>query len=361
VRIFIDIGHPAHVHYFRNFINIMKDKGHDFFICARDKEMAHHLLKYYGINYTTRGKGRKGLIGKILYILEADLKIYKYAKKFKPDVFLSFSSAYAAHVSKLLGKPHIAFDDTEHAKYEHLLYVPFSDAILTPTCFSKKLGKKQIFFDGYMELCYLNKNYFEPDHNIKEKLGLNSTENYVILRFVSWGASHDIGHVGISIENKIKIVEIFSKYCKVFISSESVLTKSLEKYKIEIPCDKMHDALAYATLLYGESATMASEAAVLGTPAIYIDNDGRGYTNEEEKKYKLVFNFTESLNDQQKSIDKGIELLSKTEMKEVFINRRNKLLSDKINVTDFMVWFVENYPESFKIMKEDPDYQYNFR
>jgi len=27
----------------------------------------------------------------------------------------------------------------------------------------------------------------------------------------------------------------------------------------------------------------------------------------------------------------------------------------------FLVWFIENYPESNKIMKENPDYQYNFR
>jgi hypothetical protein len=41
--------------------------------------------------------------------------------------------------------------------------------------------------------------------------------------------------------------------------------------------------------------------------------------------------------------------------------RRMKMLSEKIDVTAFMVWFVENYPQSIKVMKEQPDYQYNFR
>jgi len=36
-------------------------------------------------------------------------------------------------------------------------------------------------------------------------------------------------------------------------------------------------------------------------------------------------------------------------------------LLDKIDVTAFLVWFVEYYPKSAKIMKENPDYQYNFR
>ena len=35
------------------------------------------------------------------------------------------------------------------------------------------------------------------------------------------------------------------------------------------------------------------------------------------------------------------------------------MLADKIDVTAFLAWFVENYPGSAKIMKENPDYQQN--
>ena len=46
MNIFIDIGHPAHVHYFKNLIKIM-EKEHEaiFTVTSRDKEMAHYLLK----------------------------------------------------------------------------------------------------------------------------------------------------------------------------------------------------------------------------------------------------------------------------------------------------------------------------
>jgi len=40
---------------------------------------------------------------------------------------------------------------------------------------------------------------------------------------------------------------------------------------------------------------------------------------------------------------------------------RDKMLKEKINVTAFLVWFIENYPESAKIMKENPKYQYRFK
>jgi len=134
-----------------------------------------------------------------------------------------------------------------------------------------------------------------------------------------------------------------------------------KRYLIPIPPEKIHDALYYADLLYGESSTMASEAACLGTPAIYIDDVGRGYTDEEEKKYGLVFNFSASSDDQEKSIEKATEILTTPGIEEEWQKRRDRMLGDKMDLTAFMVWFIEEYPESAKIMRDDPDYQYNFR
>ena len=37
------------------------------------------------------------------------------------------------------------------------------------------------------------------------------------------------------------------------------------------------------------------------------------------------------------------------------------MLKEKIDVTDFMIWFIENYPKSVQTMKVNPDYQYKFR
>ena len=44
----------------------------------------------------------------------------------------------------------------------------------------------------------------------------------------------------------------------------------------------------------------------------------RGYTDEEDKKYGLVFNFTESQEDQRLSIEKGIELLTTPGLRQVW-------------------------------------------
>ena len=38
-----------------------------------------------------------------------------------------------------------------------------------------------------------------------------------------------------------------------------------------------------------------------------------------------------------------------------------KMLSEKIDVTAFWAWFMENYPESADVMKKDPDFQHRFK
>ena len=98
---------------------------------------------------------------------------------------------------------------------------------------------------------------------------------------------------------------------------------------------------------------MASEAAVLGVPGIFINNTSICYTREEEDKYGLVFNFTESEDDQEKAIQKGLELITTSGIKEEWARRRQKMLDDKIDVTGFLVRFVEGWPGSFKGVKNE--------
>lgn len=210
-------------------------------------------------------------------------------------------------------------------------------------------------------MAYLHPYYFKPNKNIIMELGIKDEEKYCVVRFISWNASHDISHKGISIENKKVLVYELSKYSKVFISSQEKLPADLIQYEYPLSSEKMHDVLSQASLIIGESATMVSEGAVLGVPGIYLDNTGRYYTNEQENKYGLVFNYSESLADQKRAIQKGIELLSSDENKNRYMENHRKLLSEKINVSYFITWFIENYPASAKIMKENPDYQYNFK
>ena len=360
MNILIDIGHPAHIHLFKHFAWDMIAKGHNIIFTCREKEYVIELLSHYGFTYQSFGRKYKNSVGKILGLLEFDVKEFIAGLKFKPDIFLSHGSIYAAQAAFMLGKPHIALEDTFN--FEQIrLYKPFTKYILTADYEHPLKSPKVIKYAGYHELSYLHPKRFIPDKSVLNELGIIEGEKYVIIRFVSWNASHDIGHTGICYENKIKAVEEFSRYAKVFISSEKELPDSLEKFRITIKPHRMHDAIAFATLMFGESSTMVEEAAMLGVPGIYLFNNSTFYTKHLEQQYGLIFNYSESESDQKKAIDKAIELLKKNDLKVILKTKQKKLLEHKIDVTAFLVWFIENYPQSAKIMKENPDYQYNFK
>jgi predicted glycosyltransferase len=350
MRILIDIGHPAHVHYFKNFIDIMKRKNHQFLIVAKDKNVTHTLLAYYNIPFIKRRNYPKCIWGKLVQIPVTDLFVLRNALSFKPDILVGFSGTHISHVAWLMGRPSIVFDDTEHAKLAHASYRPFATHIITPSCFKKDMGEKQLRFNSYMELCALHPNYFESDGSIRKLLNLAEGEKYIILRFVLWSASHDIGHQGLSLETKKKVVKELVKYAKVFISSEGELPDDLKQYQIKIPPERVHDALAYASLYVGEGATMASECAMLGTPAIYVNSLSAG-TLEEQEEYGLLYGFRNS----DGVLEKALELITLQDLREKWQARRRKMLLEKIDTTAFMVWFIENYPDSANIMKKSPE------
>lgn len=358
MKILFDIGHPAHVHYFKNSIRILENNGHKIAITTRDKEITLYLLEKYGFKYTCTGKNLPSKLGKAYSIIRNDLAIYKVAQKFKPDIIVSFFSPFAAHVGKIISKPVIGFSDTEHAKISIMLSKPFTDDIVVPSCYRGSISaNKEVRFSGYFELAYLHPKRFTPDPSIKNLLGVQEGQEYAILRFISWSAAHDAGHQGLEIAAKRKIVNELSKYVKVYISSESGISDNLKSYHIKIPPEKMHDALAYACLYIGEGATMASECAMLGTPAIYVNSLVVGYCTEQEKKYGLIYGFRNS----DGVLEKALKLINLPSVKEEWQKRRHKMLSEKIDVAAFFSWFIEKYPESVQIMKDDPDMQYNFQ
>jgi predicted glycosyltransferase len=358
MRLLIDIGHPAHVHYYRNLANIFIKKGSEVLFTTRDKEVAIKLLEHYGFMYVNFGKPFKSRFGKIWGLFWFTWRLFIVALKFKPDVYIN-ASMYSAIVAWILRKPHISLEDTFNMEQVRL-YLPCTSVVLTGDYDHPHLGKKQVKFSGYQELAYLHPARFTADPGIMNILGIGPNEKYVILRFVAWGASHDYGHSGIDLKNTCRAVAEFSNFAKVFISAEGDLPDELEKFRLNIPPERIHDALAFASLIFSESATMVSEAAVLGIPGIYIDSTGRYYTRDQEK-FGMVFNFSESTGDQERAIQKGIDLLKLNDSKKEFAKCYKRMLADKIDVTAMLAWFVENYPQSELIMKKNPDYQMNFK
>jgi predicted glycosyltransferase len=342
VNILFDIGHPKDVNVFKNVIWKLQERGHEIKIVARAKENTKRVLEEYGFEYDVC-KYYKSMSGKAVGILMNDLWLYKQVKIFKPDLFVSPGSPYSAHVSRLFKKSHIAFSDTEIAGLVIKLTFPFTDRIYTSRSFYLDLGPKQERFDGYYELAYLHPKYFTPNKEVLKKYQLDG--NYIILRLSALSSHHDINATGLNFKTEEELREYINqlkKYGRVVISSETIQWQTIKDHQLRIDPKDLHDLISFSSLCIGEGATMASEAAILGVPSIYVSNTQRGYLNELEEKYGLVY----TISDSKLALDKAISLLKKDELRKEWQSKRTKMLEEKIDVVEFIVNVIENTEES---------------
>lgn len=349
MKVLFDIAHPADVHFFKNLIFNLQKHGHSVLVAARNKDVSLDLLDAYQIDYVPVGRIGRNKFSLISEWIKRDYEILKLAYKFSPDILVGLGPC-PVHSARILKKFSILFNDSEVVNSAALLSYPFANVILTPSNFSKNLGKKQIRFDGYKELAYLHPNYFRPNLKIYDDLGLKSKDKYIVMRFVAWKAGHDFNQHGLSLEMKVKFVHELNKYAKVYISSESEPPPELEAYKITLPPEKMHDLLYYAHMFIGDSQTMTTEAAVLGTPAVrcnsFVGIHDMSNFVELENTYNLIFNYS----DPNKALEKAIELIQIKDLKSQWRIKKDNLLKDKIDVTGFMTRLIESFPESSKVI-----------
>ena len=361
MNILIDINHPAHVHLLRNVYKMLVERGHRVVVVVKEIPSAMKLLDFYGIPYLNIGKKDDNLGKKGFDQLVYDKRMLKIVRQNHIDIGLG-SSINIPHISKLSRMKSIILDDDDDeveplfVKFGH----PFADTILSPVDTPRK-SKKTLYVNAYHELSYLHPNRFEPDPSVLRDAGVQKGEPYFILRFNAFKAHHDVGVVGLTIENKRRLVSNLSLKGKVFITTERDIDDEFKPYQLKVSPEKAHSLMYYATMLIGDSQTMTSEAAVLGTPAIRCNTFvGRiHYLEEEEHKYGLTYGF---LPDQSEKMFKKIdEILAIPNLKEEWQTRRQRMLTEKIDYSRFLTWFVENYPESGKIMKDNPDYQWSFK
>ena len=239
MRIIFDIGHPGHVHLFKHLAHLLEKDGAEVLFTARDKEFEIDLLRAEGFRFKNFGKHYKSLWGKLWGLLKFDIQMFFTGLAFKPDLFVSHGSIYAAHAAFLLGKKHLSLEDSGNME-QIVLYRPFTDAILTPDVLPEELGPKQIRYNGYHEIAYLHPQFFQPNPQVYGWLGLNKGERFAIVRLVSWNATHDAGHKGLSNEDKSKLVRKLSKQMRVFITSEKELSPELKPMQIKIAPERLH-------------------------------------------------------------------------------------------------------------------------
>lgn len=332
MKVLIDIGHPAHVHYFRNLISLLKERDYEIMVIARDRYPILDLLDTYGVAYYSRGKGSNTKIGKLIYLFIGNLNNLYRSLIFNPDLLISHGGTYTAFISWLLRKKSITTEDTEHAVNSHKLALPFTTYMMTPSFFKKNLGKKQVRFNSFMELAYLHPTYFKPNKKVLHKYKLVA-KKYILFRFVDWKAHHDNVTKILSDKDKIEIVNFTAKFATPIISSEGTLPDKISEYEIHIEPEDFHSLLHFAALHIGEGATTASESVLVGTPAIYI-NPLKVSNIDLQATYGLAFHLLDK-----NEIMKCAERILNEDINE-YTTKWKHLLDENIDFTEYLLNFI---------------------
>jgi uncharacterized protein len=356
-RFLFYLVHPAKFQFHKVQINALKAKGHEVDVVINTKDILEDLVKEEGWQYTNifpRSRKIKGVhvyIAAVISIFLTVYRLWKFARGKKYDVFVGDLLSMLGRIKAVTA--FYPTDDVLAAVPEQAIFFKTVNYIVAPEV--TDIGKyktKKIAYRGYKALAHLHPNHFQPDESrlAQDLWG----KDYFLIRCTGFGATHDIGKSGISDAVLYELVKILEPHGRILITSERNLPDDLKKYNLKIRKNDITHYINFARIFIGDSTTMCTEAAVLGTPAVEFDE--YFYEIEQmleiEREYQLIHCFrTYQTKD---FLNKVQELVQMKDLKNIYQQRRQKLLSQTIDVSSFLIWLFENNPASVTAYFENP-------
>jgi predicted glycosyltransferase len=326
-------------------------------LLGRDRDVMKQLLSAYDwipsqIITSTRRSNRFPM----REMLSRQAAVLGAIRSFEPTLVASLMGSYT-QTARLFGVPNVIFTDSEFQAFNHRIAHPFATRIYTPRCFWKQLGPKQRRYDGYHELAFLHPRRFSPRKEVLERLTVNrraagsngaasssggpshgapespAPGQYVVVRTSAWNTLHDIGESGLGSSFDVLMSALCERHSVYIVPEGGQLDPRWARYRLDVPPHEFHDVLAFARLVITEGASTASEAACLGVPAVYVNTTRRGYLEDQERRYGLVYNFTEP----ELALRKVQHLLAEPPVAEALRAARERLIADHVDVTDYVV------------------------
>jgi len=335
-RILFYLVHPSKFHLFRITINELKKK-HKVDIIINSKDVLEDLIKnegwgYYNIFPKGRNTSNKPSIIKsglkfVLTLIKLELFLIK---KEKYDIFVTDDSLVVN--GWIRNKTSYIFNDNDIStiKINKILFY-FATKIISPA--STDLGKfeeKKISFKGNKALAHLHPSYFSADASVLKKYELEKNK-FCLIRVAKLNATHDVNNnEGILDRDIEKIIDLINNRIKIVIISERKLPLKFEKMKFKGNPSDIPSLLSFARFLISDSGTMATEAAVLGTPNILINRLAKDIgVHKELSDFGLQY-FYEDIS---YSFNKIKNFISNEHIKKIFMEKRNKYIEkcDDIN------------------------------
>lgn len=345
-RFLFDLNHPADFHFFKNLFVYLKKNGYSYRVIARNKECLHELLEAEGIPFINRGRGSHFLLGKYVYAVYIMLLSFFHIITFRPRLTFSLSSPYLIIVSRFCGISTLTYDDTD-CNPRLLPMIRKADYIFSPANYPFTFHENHFHMQTYKELAYLSPSFIE-----NERKG-----DAVFFRITRTDSVHHSSETRIEPSRIIEEINKISEDYITFLSSETSIADNLSKRVLFPDIVNIHKDLNRSRVFWGNSATMAVEAVILGLPSIFIGSEKFAYLKELEER-GLLFCFTPDKIDL--SFRKLEELIHSTSVDKMFEESRLQLLKTKSDISELFIWFIENLPDSAQILSDDLEIQYRF-
>lgn len=317
----------------------LEKHGHEVIFTCRDYDYVASLFSLLDLNVEILGMHGGGtLFGKLMAGNERISLLAKYIHQldYTPDFHISFSSPESIRVAFGLSIPVITINDSPHSTAVAKLTIPLSKYLVYSSCINQnqwlKLGatNEQLQpYNGIDEVAWIRE--FKPNPDVLQEVGLHRDDNFIVGRPEESSAAYMLDKnmidqtvldeiLGSIFEDYDGRAVIFPRYDK----QKKFLQKKF-KSRIIIP-PRAVDTLSlyyYSDLCITGGATMAREAAALGTPSIsyyptpldvleYISSLGIPLYNE----YSL-----------ESAKERAIRLIGETENKESYRKKSAEILS----------------------------------
>jgi uncharacterized protein len=282
----------AHVLVFRPLIEIMRGRGDEVEITARDYAQTLQLLELHGLAaYAVIGRhGGRSRLQKARQMTHRLGALRKWAKGRSFDVALAHGSHELTMTARRLGIPSSTTFDYEFATLQHQLGCRAATKVVVPEAIPPERLRpygvkppKLVQYPGLKEEYYLSD--FEPDRSLLEEYRVETERVLVVLRpppDVSLYHRHSNPLFPMTLDHLGRQDDVHA-FVLPRTTEQREYVRSLDLPSVILP-EKAVDAqslIALADVVVSAGGTMNREAAALGVP-VYTTYGGRlGGVDEE--------------------------------------------------------------------------------
>src|SRR5437588_4796085 len=285
MRVWIDVTAPAHVLVFQPLVEIMRGRGDEVGITARDYAQTLQLLELHGLEADAvigrhGGRSRLQKARQMTHRLGA---LRQWARSRDFDVALAHGSHELTISARRLGIPSSTTFDYEFATLQHQLGCRAATRVVVPAAIpAERLRRygvrapKLVQYPGLKEEYYLAD--FEPDRSLLERFRVDPARVLVVLRpppDVSLYHRHSNPLFPQTLEHLGRAGDVHA-FVIPRTEEQRDYVKSLALPSVIVP-ERAVDAqslIAFADLVVSAGGTMNREAAALGVP-VYTTYGGR--------------------------------------------------------------------------------------